>query len=164
MVNQILISIGLGQRSWLGDPSLALGTVLVVSIWFSMGYYMIIFLAGLQEIPSEYYEAAKLDGAGGWNSFMNITWPLLRPTSFFVLLVTLVSAVSGSQGFDLIYAMTKGGPAESTELGIFYIYEQAFQFSHYGYAAAMASFIVLILFVTTIVMFLLTKGGRFEYD
>jgi multiple sugar transport system permease protein len=164
VVNQMLQSLGLPGYSWLGDPRLTLGTILVISIWFSMGYYMIIFLAGLQEIPGEYYEAARLDGATGWNGFWYITWPLLKPTSFFVLLVTLVSAVSGSQGFDLIYIMTKGGPAETTSLGIFYIYQQAFQFGHYGYAAAMASFMVLILFIATAIMFVLTKGGRFEYD
>jgi multiple sugar transport system permease protein len=164
LVTQLVQSMGLGSFSWLGDPRLALGTVLCVVIWFSMGYNMIIFLAGLQEIPREYYEAASIDGAGGWTSFWNITWPLLRPTSFFVLLTLMVSAVSGQGGFDLIYVMTKGGPANSTALGIFYIYQQAFQFGHYGYAAAMASFLVVIMLVATIIMFAVTKGGRFDFD
>ena len=164
LINQLTQSMGLGAHSWLGDPKLALGTVLVVIIWFSMGYNMIIFLAGLQEIPSEYYEAASIDGAGGLTVFWNITWPLLRPTSFFVLMTLLVSAVSGQSGFDLIYVMTKGGPANSTSLGIFYIYQQAFQFGRYGYAAAMASFLVVIMLVATGTMFAVTKGGRFDYD
>lgn len=162
IVDQILQPV-IGTHSWLGDPNLALGAVVVVSIWFSAGYYMVIFLAGLQEIPGEYYDAASIDGAGPWTTFRYVTWPLLRPTSFFVLLVTLVSAVGG-QGFDLIYVMTKGGPVESTSLGIFYIYEQAFLYDHYGYAAAMALFLVLIMLIATIALFAITKGGRFEFD
>jgi ABC-type glycerol-3-phosphate transport system permease component len=91
-----------------------------------MGFYMLIFLGGLQDIPREYYEAARIDGAGALQSFFKITLPLLQPTSFFVLLVSTVAAVCGSQTFDLIYIMTKGGPANSTSLAIFYIYQQAF--------------------------------------
>jgi multiple sugar transport system permease protein len=122
LINQLLQIIRISGNSWLGDPKFALGTILIVTIWFSMGYYMIIFLADLQEIPQEYYEAAHLDGASHWATFRYVTWPLLKPTSFFVLLVSLVSAVSGAQGFDLIFVMTQGGPANSTSLGIFYIY------------------------------------------
>jgi multiple sugar transport system permease protein len=161
-VNSVLQLLHLPGRSWLGDPSLALGAILAVTIWFLMGYYMIIFLSGLQEIPKEYYEAAKIDGAGPWAMFRKITLPLLRPTSFFVLLVSTVSAVAGSQAFDLIYVMTKGGPANSTSLAVFYIYQQAFQFNNYGYAAAMASFLVVILLLVTIALFALTRGGRFH--
>jgi len=164
VVNQVLGAIGLQERSWLGDPDVALLTVVVVSIWFFMGYYMIIFLAGLQDIPQEFYDAAKVDGARSWQTFWNITWPLLKPTSFFVLLVSTITGVAGLQAFDLIYVMTRGGPANSTSLGIFYIYEQAFQFNDYGYAAAMSSFLVLILLAATAAMFVLTKGGRFEVD
>jgi multiple sugar transport system permease protein len=164
LINQLLQTFGISGISWLGDPNLALWSIIAMTIWFSMGYYMIIFLAGLQEISPEFYEAATLDGASSWQTFWNVTWPLLRPTSFFVLLVSLVSAVAGSQGFDLIYIVTRGGPANSTELGIFYIYEQAFQFNNYGYAAAMASFVVAILLIATIIMFAVTKGGSFESD
>ena len=164
VVNQVLQAVGLGSRSWLGNPETALGTVVVVSVWFFMGYYMVIFLAGLQEIPQEYYDAARVDGASSWVIFWNITWPLLKPTSFFVLLVSTITGVAGLQAFDLIYVMTAGGPANSTSLGIFYIYEQAFRFNDYGYAAAMSSFLVLILLVSTAAMFVLTKGGRFEVD
>jgi multiple sugar transport system permease protein len=161
-INRLLELIGLQGRSWLGDPNLALGAVLAVTIWFLMGYYMIIFLSGLQDIPREYYEAAKIDGANSWAMFMSITLPLLRPTSFFVLLVSTVSAVSGSQAFDLIYVMTNGGPANSTSLAVFYIYQQAFKFNNYGYAAAMASVLVVILLAMTVVLFALTRGGRFH--
>jgi multiple sugar transport system permease protein len=161
-VNRMFELVGLQGRSWLGDPNLALGAVLVVTIWFLMGYYMIIFLSGLQEIPREYYEAAKIDGAKPWAMFTKITLPLLRPTSFFVILVSTVSAVSGSSAFDLIYVMTNGGPANSTSLAVFYIYEQAFKFNNYGYAAAMASSLVVILLAITVVLFTVTRGGRFH--
>ena len=156
--------LGLGGLSWLGDPNLALVSVVVVSVWFLMGFYMLIFLGGLQDIPKEYYEAARMDGAGYFAQLVHITLPLLRPTSFFVLLVSTVAAVAGGQAFDLIYVMTKGGPANSTSLAIYYIYQQAFQYNEYGYAAAMASFLVIILMALTLLLFALTRGGRFTHD
>ncbi len=155
---------GLGGVSILGNPAFALYTVVVISVWFLMGFYMLIFLGGLQDIPKEYYEAAKIDGATPVQSFWNITFPMLRPTSFFVLLVSIVAAVAGSQAFDLIYVMTKGGPANSTQVIIVYIYQQAFQYSAFGYAAAMASILVVILLGLTGILFLLTRGGRFQHD
>jgi multiple sugar transport system permease protein len=164
LVNQFTSWLHLGAYSWLGDPRFALYSVVFISVWFLMGFYMLIFLGGLQDIPKEYYEAAKIDGAGPVQSFVKITLPLLQPTSFFVLLVSTVTAVCGSQTFDLIYVMTKGGPANTTSLAIFYIYQQAFQFNEYGYAAAMASVFVVILMVLTILMFMLTRGGRFNYE
>jgi multiple sugar transport system permease protein len=164
VINSLFNKIGLGGQSWLGDPDLTLWTLLAVTIWFLMGFYMLIFLAGLQEIPREYYDAARIDGAGPWRSFRDITLPLLKPTSFFVLLVSLVAAVTGPQGFDLVYVMTKGGPANSTNLTTYYIYQQAFLFSNFGYAAAMASVLVLALLVLTGILFALTKGGRFDFD
>jgi len=164
VVNVLLGKIGLGWRSWLGDPDYALWTLLLVTIWFLMGFYMLIFLAGLQEIPREFYDAARIDGAGPWRSFKDITLPLLKPTSFFVLLVSLVAAVAGAQGFDLVYVMTNGGPANATNLTTFYIFQQAFQYSNFGYAAAMASFLVLVLLLLTGVLFVLTRGGRFDFD
>jgi len=164
VVSRLSAAIGLGGLSWLGDPSLALFAITGISVWFLMGYYMLIFLSGLQDIPREYHEAARIDGAGPVASFRYITLPLLRPTSFFVLLVSTVAAVAGMQTFDLVYVMTKGGPANATALAIYYIYEQAFQFSEYGYAAAMASFLVVVLLVMTGLLFLLTRGGRFNYD
>jgi multiple sugar transport system permease protein len=164
VLNTLFSKIGLGGRSWLGDPNLTLWTLLAVTIWFLMGFYMLIFLAGLQEIPREYYDAARIDGASPWRSFRDITLPLLKPTSFFVLLVSLVAAVTGPQGFDLVYVMTKGGPANSTNLTTYYIFQQAFHYSNFGYAAAMASVLVFALLVLTGILFALTKGGRFDFD
>ncbi|MFJ8918977.1 carbohydrate ABC transporter permease [Streptomyces sp. NPDC102415] len=160
VVNRAMRAAGLDGRSWLGSPSLALGCVIAVMVWVMMGYYMIIFLAGLQEIPNEYYEAARLDGAGPWTAFRTITWPLLRPTSFFVVLMATVAAITG--GLDLVFVLTNGGPANGTALAIFYIYQQAFGFGEYGYAAAMGSFLVLIMVICSAVVFKLTRGGRFD--
>jgi multiple sugar transport system permease protein len=159
-VNRAMRAAGFGAHSWLGDPQLALGSVIAITVWVMMGYYMIIFLAGLQEIPAEYYEAARIDGAGPWRSFRAITWPLLRPTSFFVLLMSTVAAVTG--GLDMIFVLTGGGPANGTSLAIFYIYQQAFVFGEFGYASAMGSFLVLIMVIVSAVIFALTRGGRFD--
>lgn len=163
-LHKVLRQLGLPTQSWLGDPTYALGTVLVVSVWFLMGFYMLIFLGGLQEIPPEYYDAARVDGASFWQMFRHITIPLLKPTSFFVLIVALVAAISGGQGFDLVFVMTKGGPADTTSLLTFYVYEQAFKVGDYGYAAAMASSLVVMLLVLTGSIFALTRGGRFGLD
>jgi multiple sugar transport system permease protein len=162
-VARVFAPLGLGGVSFLGDPAWAMFAVVFVSVWFLMGFYMLIFLGGLQDIPKEYYEAARIDGAGPVSSFWFITLPLLRPTSFFVLLVSLVTAVAGGAAFDLIYVMTKGGPANSTSLLIYYSYQQAFQYNAFGYAGALASILVILLLLVTLVMFLLTRGGRFQY-
>ena len=161
-VNRLLAPLGFGGRSWLGDPHLALAAVVVVSVWFLMGFYMLIFLGGLQDIPREYHEAARLDGARPIAAFFYITLPLLRPTSFFVVLIGIVTAVAGGQAFDLIYVMTKGGPANATALTIYYIYQQAFQYNEFGYAGAMATTLVAILLALTLLLFAVTRGGRFE--
>jgi multiple sugar transport system permease protein len=163
LFNRFGAAFGFESISWLGDPRFALATVIAISVWFLMGFYMLIFLGGLQDIPREFYEAARIDGAGPVQSFFKITLPLLQPTSFFVLLVSTVTAVCGSQTFDLVYIMTRGGPANSTSLAIFYIYQQAFLFNEYGYAAAMASVLVVVLMALTVLMFMLTRGGRFTY-
>ncbi len=164
MLNRLLESIGLEGRSWLGNPTTALATVIVVSIWFFMGYYMVIFLAALQDVPAEYYDAARVEGAGPWGRFRYITWPLIKPTSLFVLLLSTITGFAGLQAFDLIYIMTNGGPANATSLAVFYIYQQAFQFGDFGYAAALASVLVALLLVWSGVLFAVTKGGRFGLD
>jgi multiple sugar transport system permease protein len=164
LVPRVMSAAGVPGVSWLGDPRLALIAVVFVSVWFLMGFYMLIFLGGLQDIPREYYDAAKMDGASAPAQLWYITLPLLKPTSFFVLLVSIVAAVAGGQAFDLIYVMTKGGPANSTSLAIYYIYQQAFQYNEFGYAGAMASFLVLLLMVLTLLLFVATRGGRFTYD
>lgn len=162
VIATLLSKIGIDGLSFLGDPKLALGTVIAVTIWLQMGYYMIIFLAGLQDIPTEYYEAARIDGASAWQRFRRITMPLLAPTNFFVLLTSMVAVVTG--GLDMIFVLTSGGPANSTSLLIFYIYQQAFLFGDLGYAAAVGSVLVLFLLIFSAAMFLATRGGRFSND
>lgn len=162
-VPQMLAAVGVEAVSFLGDPRFALMTVVLVCMWFLMGFYMLVFLGGLHDIPKEYYEAAQLDGAGPVARFWYITLPLLRPTSFFVLLVATVSAVAGAHAFDLVYVMTRGGPANSTLLLISYIYQQAFQFGDFGYASAMSAVLVAALGALSALFFLITRGGRFQY-
>jgi multiple sugar transport system permease protein len=164
VLTRLAAAIGLGSISFLGNPNIALFTVTVAGVWFLMGYYMLIFLGGLQDIPKEYYEAARIDGASASKSFWYITLPLLRPTSFFVLLISSVAAIAGAQAFDLVYVMTRGGPANSTTLLVTYIYAQAFQYSAFGYAAAMAALLVVLMMVTTVFFFVLTRGGRFDNE
>lgn len=164
VINRLTSLLGIGGISFLGDPQFALVTVVFVSLWFLMGFYMLIFLGGLQDIPREYYEAARIDGASPFHCFWHITLPLLKPTSFFVLMVSMVAAVAGAQAFDIIYVMTKGGPANSTSVLIVYIYQQAFSFGAFGYAAAMSSVLVIVLMLVTAIFFVMTKGGRFTYD
>lgn len=163
VVGQTMAGLGLPTISFLGDPNFALITVVLVSLWFLMGFYMLIFLGGLQDIPKEYYEAAMIDGAGPVKCFRYITLPLLKPTSFFVFMVSMVAAVAGAQAFDIIYVMTKGGPANSTAVLIVYIYQQAFSFGAFGYAAAMSSILVVALMIVTAVFFVVTRGGRFDH-
>lgn len=153
---------GLDGISWLGDPNLALVTLVLISAWFLMGYQMLIFLGGLHDIPRELYDAAIVDGSGPWQRFRHVTWPMLRPTSFFVLVTSTVNAVTGMQAFDLVFVTTSGGPANATTTVVYYAYQQAFQFGRFGYAAAICALLVVSLGAVTGAMFALTKGGRFD--
>ncbi len=160
-IAQMFEKFGLSAPSWLGDPSVALITVMLITIWFSMGYYMLIFLAGLQDIPREYYEVASIDGAGPWQTFRAVTWPMLKPTSFFILLTSTIAVMTG--GVELLVILTSGGPANSTTLVIYYVYQQAFVYGEFGYAAAISSIMVLIMLAWSAMLFALTRGGRFTH-
>jgi ABC-type sugar transport system permease subunit len=143
LANGLLTTLGLQalKQDWLGNTSLALGALIVVDIWKWFGFHMVINLAGLQSIPSELYEAARIDGASGWQLFRRITIPLLQP----VTMVNVTLATLGAFNvFDLVYVMTTGGPANATNVAMMEIYTQAFQFYQFGYASAM-SFVLLIL-------------------
>ena len=138
--------VGLRPVNWLGSPSVALWTLVLVTVWKTIGYPLVIYLAGLQAIPGDFYEAAALDGATGWKRFRFITWPLLSPTTLF-LVVTLT--IASFQGFDIVKIMTQGGPITSTMIYVYYIYEQAFQYFRLGRAsAAVVIFFGLILLLT----------------
>jgi multiple sugar transport system permease protein len=163
-LSRMLAPFGLGDVSFLGTPSLALGTYVVISVWFLMGYQMLVFLAGLKDVPRELEDAASIDGAGPWQRFRYVIWPLLRPTSFFVVVNSTIGAVTGLQAFDLVYVLTKGGPARATSTIVLYIYEQAFTFNNMGYAAALTTVVVALLIICTGLMFGFTRGGRFDQD
>lgn len=148
ILNHILVSVGLPPQDWLGNPDLAMPAVAILSIWKGMGTYVIIFLAGLQSIPPELYEAGRIDGAGPWPSFRHLTLPLLRP---IVLLVVLLLTISSLQVFTPIMVMTGGGPANSTITIAFYIYNLAFAQGRYGLAAAVSYILFAGILAITIV-------------
>jgi sn-glycerol 3-phosphate transport system permease protein len=148
LVTYLLRLVGLRPVNWLGDPKVALWTLVLVTVWKTIGYPMVIYLAGLQSIPGDFYEAAALDGAGPWQRFRFITWPLLTPTTLF-LVVTLT--IASFQGFDIVKIMTQGGPVTATMIYVYYIYEQAFQYFKLGKAsAAVVIFFALILALTVL--------------
>jgi len=140
------------QVRWLSDIKVVMPAIALVSIWMGCGYGMVIYLAGLQNIPRVYYEAAQVDGANGWVQFWNITLPLLTPTIFFNLLTSLISAF---QTFDLIYIMTNatGGPLNSTRTIVFTIWEDAFHFFRMGSATAEAWILFAIILLITLFQF-----------
>ena len=152
--------VGLRPVNWLGSPSVALWTLVLVTVWKTIGYPLVIYLAGLQAIPGDFYEAAALDGATGWKRFRFITWPLLSPTTLF-LVVTLT--IASFQGFDIVKITTQGGPITSTMIYVFYIYEQAFQYFRLGKAsAAVVIFFGLILLLTLLQWLVFRK--RVQYS
>ncbi|CAB3789689.1 carbohydrate ABC transporter permease [Pararobbsia alpina] len=156
-VNALLHALGLANHSFFGSPVEALATVAAVNIWRYMGMVSLLFLAGMQGIPRSLYEAAALDGASEWQMFRRITLPLLRPVMVFVL----VTSITGSfQIFDTVAVTTGGGPAESTRVIVFYIYENAFKFYKMGYASAMSMALLLIMIVYTTLQMRLFKAGE----
>ncbi|WP_099239838.1 carbohydrate ABC transporter permease [Synechococcus sp. BDU 130192] len=146
--NQLLKQIGLGDGiPWLTDPKLALWSVMLVTIWKGLGYYMVIYLAGLQAISPELYEAASLDGSDGWRKHLDITVPLMRP---YILLVSVISAISATKVFEEIYVMTQGGPLNASKTVVYYLYEQAFQNLEISYACTIGLVLFLVIFVLSI--------------
>lgn len=146
LVNNVLRSLGASGHDWLGDPRTALGALMVVSAWVHVGYQMIVYLAGLQGIPNSLMEAAQLDGAGAWRRFRAITWPLLRPISLYLFVTGVIWSF---QVFSLVFVMTEGGPARSTDVLVFQIYQQAFEFRRMGYASALSWALFALLAVFT---------------
>jgi len=160
ILNFILNLIGLPSKQWLSDPKLAMPCIAIMSIWHGMGYDMVIFLAGLKGIPTQLYEAAKIDGGSRTQMFLWITLPLLTPTLFFVL---VMSVISSFQVFGEIYVMTNGGPGNATLTYNYFLYQNAFLWFKMGYAASLGYVLFLIIFLLTLmqVKFL---GGRVSYE
>jgi ABC-type sugar transport system permease subunit len=154
LVNQGMKAIGLAPQKWLYDTDLALPSIIVMSLWKLVGFNMIIYLAGLQQIPSDLYEAAKLDGASSFRQFCSITFPLLTPTSFFLLVMGTVSSFSV---FEQVNIMTQGGPINATTTIVHQIYERAFSFFQMGYASAMAVILIIVTLLLTLLNFKMSK-------
>jgi ABC-type sugar transport system permease subunit len=147
LINELLRLMHLPTSLWLGSQDVALPALVLVTIWQRFGWFMILFLAGLQDIPVEVKEAATIDGATPFRSFMDITLPLLRPT---LILVTVLAAIGAFQVFDLIFVMTEGGPAYATQTLSYYIYTKAFRSFDMGYAAAMSYVLFVVLLLLTL--------------
>lgn len=139
---------------WLYDPNLAMIVLIFVSVWKLTGYNMIIFLSGFSSINNQIYEAGKIDGAGNIKTFFYITLPLLSPTIFFVLLITTISSF---QVFDLIYLMTQGGPENTTNILVYWLYKNAFEFFNIGKASAIAYILFTFIFILTIIQWKMRK-------
>src|SRR5579883_2672992 len=149
LINYVLRSwFGVQGPAWLRDPNWAMPAMIIVGVWKALGYNMMIFLAGLQSVPDEYYEAARLDGANTRQRFFSITLPMLTPTIFFVLVVTLIGSF---QVFEQTYILTRGGPANATLTISYFIFQNAFQFFRMGYASALAYVLFAIVFVLTLI-------------
>lgn len=150
LVNYFLSLIGIEGPAWLSDTTWAMPAVIITNIWKNMGYNMMLFLAGLQSISSNYYEAAELDGANFWQKTRYITLPMI---SFTTLFVVITSVIGSFQVFDLVMMMTDGGPARSTSVMVHYLYQNAFSYFKMGYACAQAVVLTLIVLVLTLLQF-----------
>ncbi|MEG8989757.1 sugar ABC transporter permease [Ignavibacteria bacterium 4148-Me] len=146
LINYFLVFMGLKPVNWLNDPSAAMFALIGMGVWKTFGYNMILFTAGLNAIPQSYYEAAIIDGANSWKKFWKITVPLLSPTTFFIMVMSMIGSF---QVFDIVYVLTSGGPLGSTKVMIFYIYENAFIYNDMGYASAVSYMLFGVLFALT---------------
>jgi len=146
LLNYYLGKLALSGPNWLGDPDIALYAIMGLTIWKNAGYYMLFFLAGLQAVPADAYEAAILDGAGPWQRLRYVTLPYLKPTIGFVLVIGLINVVTQ---VDHVFVLTKGGPSDSTNLLLFYVYQQAVENYDHGRAAAGTLVMLALLFAIT---------------
>ncbi len=148
LLNKILSWFSIDPIAWLQDPDWALPAIIFMSVWKGLGHNIIIFLAGLQNIPKHLYEAARIDGANRWQQFKHITWPLLTPTTFFIF---TMSTIGSFQVFSQVYMMTpRGGPLKSTMVVVYYLYRKAFEQFEFGYALAMAFVLFMVIFACTL--------------
>ena len=159
ILNYIVALIGLQPAGWLTDPNFALYSVIIVTIWKGIGYYMIIYLAALMSVPKELYEACDIDGAGFFTKHLTVTIPHIMPT---IALVTTISAISAMKVFAEIYVMTKGGPLNSSKTIVYYIYERAFENLDLGYASAMAVVLLIIVMAFSLVNILCFEKNKYQ--
>lgn len=150
LINTALGWVGIDGPNWLTSRTWAMPALILMSVWKGFGYNMVLFLAGLQNVPEQLYDAAKVDGAGPWRRFRDVTLPMLSPTTFFVVVISIIGSF---QVFDQALVMTAGGPGKATTTLVLYIYQQGFQSFHMGYAAAIAWALFAIVFVFTLFQF-----------
>jgi ABC-type sugar transport system permease subunit len=148
LVNVLLGWLGISGPDWMRSMTWAMPGIIIMSIWHAMGYNMVIYLAGLQNIPEEVVEAATIDGAGGWQLFKNITLPLLSPTTFFLVVTGIISSF---KVFTSVAVMTQGGPLDSTQVFTYFIYQQGFVYFRAGFAAAVSTVFFILLLVLTVI-------------
>jgi multiple sugar transport system permease protein len=157
-INYLLGLVGIAPQKFFVDVNEALPSIVMISLWQSFGYYMVIWLAGLQGIPSELYDAALVDGASGWRLHRYVTLPLLRPTAAFIVVVSTIGAL---QVFGSIYILTGGGPVYATTTIVYHIYQQAFNFSRMGYSSTVSIFLFVVILIIT---YLQSRYLRFGED
>lgn len=150
LINYLLGVVGINGPPWLASTTWSMPAVAIMSIWRGFGYNMVLFLAGLQGIPPEMYEAAEIDGATRWRKFLHVTWPMLSPTTFLIMVLTTIQSF---QVFEQTYILTGGGPAYSTLTIALYIYQNAFQYFRMGFAAALAYSLFALIVGVTIIQF-----------
>lgn len=148
LINALLIRLGLPPVGWLTTSQWAMPAVIITSVWKSLGFNMIIFLAALQDVPQVLYDAAKIDGANSRQLFRHVTLPMITPAAFFVLVMSIIGSF---QAFDQVYIMTDGGPARSTTVIVYYIWQNAFEFFKMGYASAMAYVLFVLVLAATVI-------------
>ncbi|KAF6575497.1 sugar ABC transporter permease [Paenibacillus sp. EKM212P] len=158
IVNYLLMQVGLISKDihWLSDSNLALYVLMFITMWKGLGYYMMLYLAGLQNIPQDLYEAARVDGASRWRLIVHITLPLLRP---YVLFCTLISLMSAIRVFDEVYVLTKGGPGTATLTSSLYIFQKGMEQFNFGYASALGLIVGAMIAVLSIIVFRFNRKG-----
>jgi multiple sugar transport system permease protein len=154
LLNYGLSFVGVEKIDWLGDPFWSMPSIIILSIWKNFGYNMIIFIAGLQNIPEELYEAAQIEGANGWQRFTKITLPMLAPTTVFITIITMIGYF---QLFAEPYIMTQGGPLDSTLSIVLYMYQEGFRWWNMGYSSAIAFVLFVIILAGTLVQMWVQK-------
>jgi multiple sugar transport system permease protein len=160
IVNYFVTTLMGGPRiSWLGNPDIVIPALAITTVWWTFGFPMLVFLAGLQNIPETLYEAAKIDGANSWQSFRYITIPLIMPTLLFV---TVTQFIAHMQVFAQPYIISGGGPGNASRTAVMYLYETAWKFFRFGYASSIAVVLAVIMIVVTVIIFSLMRG-RAEY-
>lgn len=147
LINRILMSMGTTKIGWLVNPDVAIYSIAVMATWKNVGLYVILFLVGLQTVPPQYYEAAKMEGASRWQQFYHITLPMINPTIFMVV---ILSTIGGFSLFIEPYIMTGGGPLNTTLSAVLYIYKQAFQYYNMGYSATLGFFYALMIMTVVV--------------